>query len=198
MVKGNLNKFNVVYVLERFKSFFPPYEVRRRGNQKYHGAYFGKFPDVWCHGDYAEYTPHGGFIIYGRSDTVLNPGGVRIGTAEIYRQVEQIPEVLESLVIGQDWQEDVRVILFVQLREGLTLTADLIKMIKQKIRLNASPRHVPDKIIQVPDIPRTKNGKIMELAVREMIHGRPVKNMTALANPEALKFFENLEELGRE
>jgi acetoacetyl-CoA synthetase len=168
------------------------------GDLKYHATYFERFPDVWCHGDYAERTTHGGFIIYGRSDTVLNPGGVRIGTAEIYRQVEQIPEVSESLVVGQDWQDDVRVILFVKLREGLTLTPDLISVIKQKIRLNASPRHVPGKVIQVADIPRTKNGKLMELAVREVIHGRPVKNISALANPEALKLYGNLEELREE
>ncbi|OJW47981.1 MAG: acetoacetate--CoA ligase [Alphaproteobacteria bacterium 41-28] len=166
-----------------------------KGDLKYYATYFERFPDVWCHGDYAERTTHRGFIIYGRSDTVLNPGGVRIGTAEIYRQVEQIPEVLESLAVGQEWQEDVRVILFVKLREGVTLTPELINVIKQKIRANASPRHVPAKVIQISDIPRTKNGKIVELAVRETIHGRPVHNITALANPEVLKLFENLEEL---
>ncbi|HUX78122.1 MAG TPA: acetoacetate--CoA ligase [Alphaproteobacteria bacterium] len=166
-----------------------------KGDLKYHAAYFEKFTDVWCHGDYAERTDHGGFIIYGRSDTVLNPGGVRIGTAEIYRQVEQIPGVLESLAVSQDWEEDVRVILFVKLREDVTLTPDFIQLIKQKIRLNASPRHVPAKIIQINDIPRTKNGKIVELAVRQTIHGRPVENVSALANPEALKLYKNLKEL---
>jgi len=165
------------------------------GDQKYHAAYFEKFPNVWCHGDYAEHTSHGGFIIYGRSDTVLNPGGVRIGTAEIYRQVEQIPEVLESLVVGQDWKDDVRIILFVILKEGVNLTPELAEIIKRKIRNGASPRHVPAKIIQAADVPRTKNGKIVELAVREAIHGRPVTNLSALANPEALKFYENLREL---
>ncbi|HUX79558.1 MAG TPA: acetoacetate--CoA ligase [Alphaproteobacteria bacterium] len=164
-------------------------------DQKYHAAYFEKFPNVWCHGDYAEHTTHGGFIIYGRSDTVLNPGGVRIGTAEIYRQVEQIPEVLESLVVGQDWQSDVRVILFLKLKEGLTLSTDLIEIIRKQIRLNTTPRHIPAKVIQVKDIPRTKSGKIVELAVREVIHQRPMKNIEALANPETLKLYKNLKEL---
>ncbi len=167
-------------------------------DQKYHQAYFEKFPDVWCHGDYAELTGHEGFIIYGRSDTILNPGGVRIGTAEIYRQVDQIPEVLESVVIGQEWQDDVRVVLFVKLREGLTLTPELIQVIKNKIRLNSSPRHVPAKIIQVADIPRTQSGKLAELAVQETVHGRPVKNVSALANPEALALYENIRELTHE
>ncbi len=176
----------------------PVFFWRDERDLKYHASYFEKFSNVWCHGDYAEHTIHGGFIIYGRSDTVLNPGGIRIGTAEIYRQVEQIPEVLESLAVGQDWQGDIRIILFVKLREGLNLTPSLIKAITQKIRLNTSPRHVPTKIIQVLDIPRTKNGKIMELAVRETIHGRPVKNISALANPEALKLYEKLEELKRD
>lgn len=163
--------------------------------QRYHNAYFAHFPNVWYHGDFVELTPHGGLIIYGRSDAVLNPGGVRIGTAEIYRQVEQIPEVLESIAVGQDWDHDVRVILFVCLREGLTLNEDLINRIKQQIRSNTTPRHVPAKVIQVPDIPRTKNGKIAELAVRQVIHGEEVKNKEALANPEALKFYEGIEEL---
>lgn len=166
-----------------------------KGDKKYHAAYFEKYPHVWCHGDYAEHTLHGGFIIYGRSDTVLNPGGVRIGTAEIYRQVEQIPEVLESIVIGQNWEDDIRVILFVKLKEGFTLTPELKDTIKRQIRLNASPRHVPAKILSVTDIPRTKSGKIVELAVREVVHGRTVKNISALANPEALQLYENLEEL---
>ncbi len=168
------------------------------GDQKYHAAYFEKFPNVWCHGDYVEHTDHGGFIIFGRSDTVLNPGGVRIGTAEIYRQVEQIPEVMESLVVGQDWKGDVRVILFIVLKDGLTVTPELITKIKQNIRTGASPRHVPAKIIQITEIPRTKSGKIVELTVREIIHGRPVRNLTALANPEVLKQFEGIEELGRD
>jgi acetoacetyl-CoA synthetase len=163
--------------------------------RKYHDAYFAKFPGVWCHGDYMEITPRGGAIIYGRSDAVLNPGGVRIGTAEIYRQVEQLPEVVESLVIGQDWDNDVRVVLFVRLREGLTLDEALANRIKQQIRSNATPRHVPAKILQVADIPRTKSGKIVELAVRDVVHGRPVKNLEALANPEALELFRALPEL---
>ncbi|MBS0271162.1 MAG: acetoacetate--CoA ligase [Proteobacteria bacterium] len=164
-------------------------------DQKYHTAYFEKFPNVWCQGDYAEHTIHDGFIIFGRSDTVLNPGGVRIGTAEIYRQVEQIPEVLEGLVIGQEWEEDTRVILFVILRKGISLTPDLIDKIKQRIRQHTTPRHVPAKVIQITDIPRTKSGKIVELVVREIIHGRPIKNLSALANPESLFLFKNLKEL---
>lgn len=159
---------------------------------KYHAAYFERFPDVWCHGDFAELTEHDGVIIHGRSDAVLNPGGVRIGTAEIYRQVEQLPEVLEALVIGQDWQGDVRVVLFVRLREGVTLDDNLIKRIKDQIRKNTTPRHVPAKVIQVDDIPRTKSGKIVELAVRNVVHGRPVKNVEALANPEALDQFKDI------
>ena len=166
---------------------------------KYTSAYFERFAGVWCHGDYCEQTPHGGLIIYGRSDATLNPGGVRIGTAEIYRQVERLPEVLESIVIGQDWPPeapcDVRVILFVRLRVGLSLDTDLVKRIKQCIRDNASPRHVPAQILAVEDIPRTKSGKIVELAVRNIVHGHPVKNLEALANPEALQQFANRPEL---
>jgi acetoacetyl-CoA synthetase len=162
---------------------------------KYRAAYFEKYPNVWCHGDWSEITEHGGIIIYGRSDTVLNPGGVRIGTAEIYRQVEQMDEVVESLVIGQDWRGDVRVVLFVKLREELTLDEALGTKIKQRIRENTTPRHVPGKILQVADIPRTKSGKIVELAVRDTVHGRPVKNLEALANPEALEHFRNRPEL---
>jgi len=163
--------------------------------EKYRAAYFDKYPNIWCHGDYVELTEHQGLIIHGRSDAVLNPGGVRIGTAEIYRQVEQLPEVLESLVIGQDWEGDVRVVLFVRLRENLSLDAALIQKIKQQIRQNTTPRHVPSKIIQVQDIPRTKSGKIVELAVRHIVHGRAVKNQEALANPQALQLFANLDEL---
>ncbi|WP_081679005.1 acetoacetate--CoA ligase [Methylobacter luteus] len=160
--------------------------------RQYHAAYFEKFPGVWSHGDYVALTDQGGMIIYGRSDAVLNPGGVRIGTAEIYRQVEQIDEVLESLVVGQDYDGDCRLILFVVLRPGLQLNDQLIAAIKQHIRTNASPRHVPALILQVTDIPRTKNGKIVELAVRDIIHGRPIKNQQALANPEALEQFRRL------
>ncbi|MBV8744361.1 MAG: acetoacetate--CoA ligase [Xanthobacteraceae bacterium] len=163
--------------------------------KKYRGAYFERFPNVWCHGDFAEWTAHGGMIIHGRSDATLNPGGVRIGTAEIYAQVEQIPEVLEALAIGQDWDNDVRVLLFVRLKEGHALDDPLRNKIRVKIRTGASPRHVPAKIVQVADIPRTKSGKITELAVRDVVHGRPVKNTEALANPEALTLYKDLAEL---
>jgi acetoacetyl-CoA synthetase len=163
--------------------------------KRYHDAYFAKYPKVWCHGDYVELTERGGMIIYGRSDAVLNPGGVRIGTAEIYRQVEQLDEVLESLVIGQDWNRDVRVVLFVKLREGLALDDALIDKIKNQIRANTTPRHVPAKVLQVADIPRTKSGKIVELAVRNVVHGQAVKNAEALANPEALEHYANRAEL---
>ena len=162
---------------------------------KYRAAYFEKFPGVWCHGDYVELTPHGGLIIYGRSDAVLNPGGVRIGTAEIYRQVERLDEVMESLAIGQNWDNDVRIVLFVKLREGLSLDAALVERIRSEIRSHTTPRHVPARIVQVADIPRTKSGKIVELAVRNVVHGLPVKNVEALANPEALAHFRSLPEL---
>jgi acetoacetyl-CoA synthetase len=162
---------------------------------KYRSAYFARFPNIWCHGDFAEVTEHGGIIIHGRSDATLNPGGVRIGTAEIYAQVEQVPEVVESLAIGQDWDNDVRVVLFVRLRPGAGLDAALAAAIKKKIRDGASPRHVPARIIAVADIPRTKSGKITELAVRDVVHGREVKNKEALANPEALELFRDLPEL---
>ncbi|SCW33572.1 acetoacetyl-CoA synthetase [Rhizobium mongolense subsp. loessense] len=162
---------------------------------KYKAAYFERFENVWCHGDFAEWTEHGGLVIHGRSDATLNPGGVRIGTAEIYNQVEQMDEVAEALCIGQDWEDDVRVVLFVRLAPGAALTDDLVKAIKTRIRTGASPRHVPAKVIAVRDIPRTKSGKIVELAVREVVHGRPVKNKEALANPEALDLFVGLEEL---
>ena len=165
------------------------------GDEKYEAAYFEDYPGVWRHGDWAEKTIHHGLIVHGRSDATLNPGGVRIGTAEIYRQVEQIPQILESIAVGQDWDGDVRVILFVILKSGESLTEDLIKEIKTRIRTGASPRHVPAKIIQVSDIPRTKSGKITELAVRDVIHGRPVKNKTALANPDALDLYVGLDEL---
>lgn len=161
----------------------------------YQHAYFDRFPDVWAHGDFAEITEHNGVIIYGRSDAVLNPGGVRIGTAEIYRQVEKIEEVIESIVIGQDWQDDVRIVLFVKLREGLSLNPDLVDKIKKIIRQNASPRHVPAKILQVSDIPRTMSGKIVEIAVRQVVHGHHVNNLQSLANPQALDYFKNRDEL---
>jgi len=162
---------------------------------RYRHAYFERFPGVWAHGDFAERSAHGGWIIHGRSDAVLNPGGVRIGTAEIYRQVERIDEILESLVVGQQWHDDVRVVLFVRLREGLSLDQALQARIRDTLRTHASPRHVPAKIIQVSDIPRTMSGKIVELAVRDLIHGRPVANRDALANPDALEQFRDLEAL---
>ncbi|MEJ2176029.1 MAG: acetoacetate--CoA ligase, partial [bacterium] len=162
---------------------------------KYRAAYFDKYPNVWRHGDWCELTRHGGMMIYGRSDAVLNPGGVRIGTAEIYRQVEAFDEVVESIVVGQDWEGDVRVVLFVKLRDGLMLDDALSAKIKKRIRDNTTPRHVPAKLLQVADIPRTKSGKIVELAVREVIHGRAVKNVEALANPEVLEDFRNRAEL---
>jgi acetoacetyl-CoA synthetase len=162
---------------------------------RYRAAYFERFPGVWHHGDYALLTARGGLVILGRSDAVLNPGGVRIGTAEIYRQVEQLDEVLESVVVGQDWQNDVRVVLFVRLRDGLTLDDALAERIRRQIRANTTPRHVPARIVQVPEIPRTISGKVVELAVREAIHGRAVKNTDALANPAALSHFRDCPEL---
>lgn len=162
---------------------------------RYRAAYFERFDNVWCHGDWVERTGHDGFIIHGRSDATLNPGGVRIGTAEIYRQVEQIPEVIESIAVGQDWQGDVRVILFVRLRDGAVLDEALTDRIKKTIRNGTSPRHVPAKVIAVADIPRTKSNKITELAVRDVIHNRPIKNVEALANPEALALYKDLPDL---
>lgn len=163
--------------------------------EKYRSAYFGRFANIWCHGDFAELTEHDGMIIYGRSDAVLNPGGVRIGTAEIYRQVEQVHEVLESLACGQRWEGDERVVLFVKLREGIALDDSISQRIKQQIRDGASPRHVPAKILQVADIPKTISGKIVELAVKNVIHNEPVHNLGALANPEALAHFRDRAEL---
>jgi acetoacetyl-CoA synthetase len=162
---------------------------------KYKAAYFEKFPGIWAQGDFAKKTEHGGFVIHGRSDATLNPGGVRIGTAEIYRQVEKLDEVLESLCVGQDWEDDVRVILFIKMRDGVVLDDDLQDQIRKAIRRNTTPRHVPARIIQVADIPRTISGKIVELAVRNVIHDRPVINTDALANPETLENFRDLPEL---
>ena len=162
---------------------------------RYRAAYFDRFPGVWCHGDFTLETDHGGFVIYGRSDAVLNPGGVRIGTAEIYRQVEALEEVVEALAIGQQWQGDVRVVLFVRLRDELELDDALIERIRLAVRSNTTPRHVPARVVQVADIPRTRSGKITELAVRDVVHGLPVENVEALANPEALEFFRNRPEL---
>jgi acetoacetyl-CoA synthetase len=164
---------------------------------KYHAAYFDRFPGVWCHGDWMRLTDHGGAIIFGRSDATLKPAGVRIGTAEIYRQVEQLPEVLESLAVGQQWDGDERIVLFVRLTPGVALTDDIKARIADRLRRHASPRHVPARIVAVADIPRTKSGKIVELAVRDVIHGRPVVNREALANPEALDLYRNLPELAR-
>lgn len=162
---------------------------------KYRGAYFEHFAGVWRHGDWAERTARGGLVIYGRSDATLNPGGVRIGTAEIYRQVEQLPEVVESLVVGQEWGGDVRIVLFVRLRPGVTLDEPLRERLRRQVREGTSPHHVPRKIIQVADLPRTISGKISELAVRNVIHGRPVANADALANPQALDLYRDLPEL---
>jgi acetoacetyl-CoA synthetase len=163
--------------------------------RKYHAAYFERFPGVWRHGDWAEITEHDGVIIYGRSDAVLNPGGVRIGTAEIYRQVEQLDEITESLVIGQQWENDERIVLFVKLRDGLVLSDEMQERIRRRIRENTTPRHVPARIVQITDVPRTKSGKIVELAVRDVVHGRSVKNIEALANPEALDQYRSRPEL---
>ncbi len=162
---------------------------------RYRAAYFERFPGIWCHGDFAEWTANGGMVIHGRSDAVLNPGGVRIGTAEIYRQVEQIDAVVEGLVVGQAWEGDERIVLFVRLRDGVSLDEELRAEIRDRVRRGASPRHVPARIVSVPDIPRTRSGKIVEVAVREVVHGRPVKNREALANPEALAHFADREEL---
>jgi acetoacetyl-CoA synthetase len=163
--------------------------------RRYRAAYYERFPGVWHHGDWVELTSHGGMTLYGRSDAVLNPGGVRIGTAEIYRPVEQLDEVVESLAVGQDWDGDVRVVLFVRLRDGVSLSPDLESRIRAAVRTHATPRHVPARIVQVSDIPRTKSGKIVELAVRDVVHGRTPKNLEALANPEALEQFRGRAEL---
>jgi len=176
----------------------PVYFWNDEEGKRYHSAYFDRFDNVWCHGDYAELTERDTMIIYGRSDAVLNPGGVRIGTAEIYRQVEKLDEVVESIAVGQDWKEDQRVILFVVLKDGVTLDEGLAQQIRKTIRANASPRHVPAKILEVPAIPRTISGKIVELAVQQVIHGDTVKNKSALANPEALDHFANRPELERD
>ena len=173
----------------------PIYYWNDPDGEKYRKAYFETYPNTWRHGDYAELTEHDGLIIHGRSDTVLNPGGVRIGTAEIYREVEKMPDIQESIAVGQEWDNDIRIILFVKLREGVTLEEEFIKRIKTSIRYNLTPRHVPAKVIQVTDIPRTINGKIVEMAVRNVIHNQPIKNLNALANPEALELYRNISEL---
>ena len=190
---GNSIK-NIQGELVCIKSFpTMPIEFWKDNGNKYHKAYFDKYKNVWNHGDYILKTKNNGFIIFGRSDATLNPGGVRIGTAEIYRQVEKIDEVIESLVIGQNWKNDTRLILFVVLRENIQLTGELIKIIKDQLRTEASPRHVPSIIIQAPEIPKTKSGKIVELAVRDLVNGKEIKNASALANPECLVFYRNLE-----
>ncbi|HYG54330.1 MAG TPA: acetoacetate--CoA ligase [Burkholderiales bacterium] len=170
-----------------------------RGGERYHAAYFAKYPNVWCHGDWSELTERGTMLIYGRSDATLNPGGVRIGTAEIYRVVERIDEIEEAVAIGQLWPPDkpadTRVVLFIKLRSGVELDQHLEDRIRHEIRRHASPRHVPARIVAVPDIPRTKNGKVVELAVKSVVHGMPVPNTDALANPEALDYFRELPEL---
>jgi acetoacetyl-CoA synthetase len=163
--------------------------------QKYHSAYFDVYPGIWRHGDYIVVTERGGVVMYGRSDATLNPGGVRIGTAEIYRQVEQLEEIADSVVIGQNWHNDVRVILFVKMAEGFDLTDEIKNKIKATIRTNASPRHVPAKIITVPDVPYTLNMKKVELAVKKVVQGQPVLNKDALGNPEALAYYADIPEL---
>ena len=180
------------------KQPFPSMPVKFWGDdtgEKYHNAYFNRFKNIWHHGDFIERTPYNGFIMKGRSDTTLNPGGVRIGTSEIYQQVEDIEYITEGLVVGQDYNDDVRIILFVTTKNNQELNEEKIKLIKSKIRKNCSPKHVPSLIIKVPAIPRTKSGKIVELAVKKLIHGETINNEEAIANPEALKYFKNLPQL---
>ena len=166
-----------------------------KGDKKYRSSYFKKYKNVWHHGDFAKVTDNGGFIIYGRSDTTLNPGGVRLGTAEIYSVVEKFEEIKESIVIGQSWKNDIRIILFIVLNQGYKLNDEIKDKIKKAIKSNASPRHVPSKIISILDIPKTKNGKLVELAVKQTVEGKPIKNLEALANPNSLKQFKNIKEL---
>jgi len=162
---------------------------------RYNAAYFERFDGVWAQGDFASWTEHGGIVIHGRSDATLNAGGVRIGTAEIYRQVDQLPQVQESLAVGQAWDDDTRIVLFVRLTDGESLTDELISEIKVKLRDNCSPRHVPSRLVAVADLPRTRSGKLAELAVADVVNGRVVRNSEALANPESLQLFEDLAEL---
>ncbi len=166
-----------------------------KGDKKYKTAYFEKYPNIWHHGDFAKITNKGGFIIYGRSDTTLNPGGVRLGTAEIYNVVEKFKEIQESIVVGQPWENDIRIILFIVLNSGFSLNNEIKERIKKAIRKDASPRHVPSKIIAISEIPKTKNGKLVELAVKQSIEGEAIKNLEALANPDSLKQFRNIKEL---
>ena len=180
------------------KKPFPSMPVKfwnDNGDRKYKSAYFEKYNNIWHHGDFAKITENGGFIIFGRSDTTLNPGGVRLGTAEIYSVVEKFDEIQESIAIGQSWNNDIRIILFIVLNEGYNLTEEIKDKIKKKIRINASPRHVPTKIISILEIPKTKNGKLVELAVKQTIEGETIKNLEALANPDSLKQFKNIKEL---
>ncbi|HVQ17476.1 MAG TPA: acetoacetate--CoA ligase, partial [Actinomycetes bacterium] len=165
------------------------------GETKYQAAYFDRFPGVWAHGDFASWTSHAGLVIHGRSDATLNAGGVRIGTAEIYRQVESLPQVMEALAIGQEWDDDTRIVLFVRLADGLSLDDALVGSIKRLLRENCSPRHVPARIVAVTDLPRTRSNKLAELAVADVVHGREVRNVEALANPESLALFRDLAEL---
>ena len=166
-----------------------------KGDKKYRSSYFKKYKNVWHHGDFAKVTENGGFIIYGRSDTTLNPGGVRLGTAEIYSVVEKFEEIKESIVIGQSWKNDIRIILFIVLNQGYKLNDEIKDKIKKAIKSNASPRHVPSKIISILDIPKTKNGKLVELAVKHSVEGETIKNLEVLANPDSLKQFKNIKEL---
>jgi len=180
------------------KSPFPSMPLKfwnDKHDAKFKDAYFNKFSNIWYHGDYVEIKKSGGFIIYGRSDTTLNPGGVRLGTAEIYSEVEKFIEIKESIVVGQAWDNDIRIILFIVLNSNYELNEELLAKLKRQIRKNASPRHVPDKVVVVNDIPRTKNGKIVELAVKNIIEGNEIKNIEALANPEVLNQYKNLKEL---
>ena len=165
------------------------------GDKKYKSAYFEKYKNVWHHGDFAKITKNGGFVIFGRSDTTLNPGGVRLGTAEIYSVVEKFKEVQESIVICQSWDNDIRIILFIVLNKHYDLTNKIKDKIKNAIRINASPRHVPSKIISISEIPKTKNGKLVELAVKQIVEGETIKNLEALANPDSLEQFKNIKEL---
>ena len=166
-----------------------------KGDKRYKSAYFEKYKNVWHHGDFAKITNKGGFIIFGRSDTTLNPGGVRLGTAEIYNVVEKFKEIQESIVVGQSWKNDIRIILFVVLNKGYKLTDEIKQNISKTIKVKASPRHVPSKIISILDIPKTKNGKLVELAVKQTIEGEKIKNLEALANPDSLRQFKNIRAL---
>jgi len=165
------------------------------GDKKYKSAYFEKYKNVWHHGDFAKVTDNGGFVIYGRSDTTLNPGGVRLGTAEIYSAIEQFEEIKESIAIGQSWNNDVRIILFIVLNQGYKINDEIKDKIKKAIKSKTSPRHVPSKIISILDIPKTKNGKLVELAVKQTVEGEKIKNLEALANPDSLKQFRNIKEI---